>query len=1051
MAARKRVGTAALERCIDSKLEPQMRLGEYDVLQARAILHLSDKILSAELPENMKNVGPAPLAVFRDKRGNKSPVSLRINEPEESHVLGFVYRKPGEDVDAAFQRQQAVHSLLAKDFDPDGTKNCVVPFYSPLLLRHCLQNLIVEYVRNATGTPTEDFQKIMKLFESRDLQLDIEETRLGETHIIFRNKQGVISPIPNGDFEGCVGFVVLDQEDEKGEREEAAARATKKIRSLSRSEYYVAPWDEEMRQILLDEYEIEFEGGYYDFVTQEEQDEFVDLAHDLIEYLRPHLHAAGMDIVEAKSILTPTQQDLATWQLVGRGARFPLVDYLLVTRPDQENGRGTNALQLAYPNLVGWDTPKNKDSRPDSGMPYGKVSGIVLVPEEMTLRERKELWRRAAFQVKRFFPTHPRHMVLTLDRALLEKWKRNGSPLVQEEAVDDLSAKIPQKKLADYGIYPPNITHAPEVTLIAREPNGPHIGGTQLELRIQRTPDFCNVVKLDMGWIFDMVPSWGNLGSGPSYEDGILPFLKADICDLQRRVYSLPSILKSLKEDMLRQVFTRTDTQHPQYLYAHFFATETFHRLQENGFIHLLQDSYPVFYEELSRRHAIGRWMKELKEEEKILYARKEIFDVLLSHAHQDHTLLISLLRPEILIGLHPIARALLLVDHNLASGYLAQDVIVRKQRELPMVGSAYNIEERPYLLFEDGVTHELSPGVFATGYDVYHSIPGSIGFLVDVKHRGKTVASLGYGGDYRDGRFFTAAGKHIREKDDGRPLDLLIIEGTNPPSAKKKSALITEDMIRSNFDKAFREADEKQDVIVIDLVKSAFERLANIFDVAAAGNRNLIFSPKIARRIIGLRVAVQGDPSLDKFLQFCYPGNPQIRVWKPKKSRYSTVEKEVFHLFGTVTAEDIARNPTAYVVVRENEQAEKLEGIGRNVTWIDSTYAAYSFSARQEKSWRRRLAKKNGYRLLTEGFHASGHTPILPPSHPDAERTAPSKLRDVETKRIFITHTQHREETADVIEQFVPPTTKVARRLNRNGGDKGTIVLFRGEAEPMR
>jgi len=364
-----------------------------------------------------------------------------------------------------------------------------------------------------------------------------------------------------------------------------------------------------------------------------------------------------------------------------------------------------------------------------------------------------------------------------------------------------------------------------------------------------------------------------------------------------------------------------------------------------------------------------------------------------------------------------------------MSSNWLAQDVAVRNMRELPKVGSAYPVYEFPYLPFEDGTRIEVSPGIFVSSYEVYHSIPGSVGFMVEVKHKGKQIASVAYGGDYRDGRFFERVGE-------AGGTDLLIVEGTNPPSVagRKESLHYNGQDVREHFNEAILAANGREDLVVIDLVKSAFERLDHIMEIATPRGRSIVLSSKILKRLQLVQMVTQGQQRLPNV----HPNDPNIFVWKPQKSVYKPEEREMLERYGAVTVTDLAEHPERYVLIRENEEPEKLEDLGRRVTWIDSTYGPYMESARQETHDRRTFADHHGWTHLAKGFHATGHKPLIDASETGADESILGKLSTANAKMILPVHTQRRGEVAKVLHGYAPD----AKIIDQLGHPRSKITL---------
>lgn len=736
--------------------------------------------------------------------------------------------------------------------------------------------------------------------------------------------------------------------------------------------------------------------------------------------LNPHLQQYDMELIDAKSILQPGYEEAVKENTLDGDVAFPIVDFLIV-------GNNPNVLQLDYTSILGWKKdPKNPD-HPSTLIPYGNVCGIVVIPDEMPLSERKKLIRKAYNELARSFPTKPKSMILTVTPDLIEEWKNHDEIVFPDLTGEELVATgVPATQAVDYGFYI-NKAEAPTVTATTYEPKSTHIGGTQIMVQVDRGDGIRNIVVLDYGWIFDLVNTWSQLGQMPSPVDGISPFLRVGMFDKLPRLYREDLILQSLNDNVLLQVLLAAEnsaSQSPEFeSLEEFLVLEIYHRFGADQFVNHLRIHFPHIMQDVLRLGKIKQFLHFLEQRKKVVYATKDIYDLVgLTHAHQDHSLGVSLLNPDIPVGMTAKTRALLLADFRMASNGLAQDVAFIRERSKPMVGSAYQIRERNYRIIEDQDRIEVSPGVFVTAIEVAHSIPGAVGFIVEVEHQGKVIARIGYPGDYKDGHFFREIGLR-------GPTDLLFVEGTNPDSATKDSKFVTEKMVAQRLDQVFKDANDRGDLIIIDIPKNSYERLGNIYKLAEKHGRDVILSAKMLRRIKLLNLAMAGDQTLPDI----QPTNPRVQAWRPIKKRYTLEEESSYEAFGAADKNTVSRRPGQYVLVREGSEAiHKLEGVGTAVTMVDSTYGAYSQAARKEKKYRQENADLHGWTLIARGMHASGHTPVFrKDGNPHADESAPASLIHAHARKIVPIHTQRPGEIAKTLEDYVDPevTTIVERR----------------------
>lgn len=739
------------------------------------------------------------------------------------------------------------------------------------------------------------------------------------------------------------------------------------------------------------------------------------------QILNPHLQKYGMKLIDAKSILQPGYEEAVKEKTLDIDVAFPIVDFLII-----ENN--PNVLQLNYTSILGWrKDPKNPD-HPSTLIPYGNVCGIVVIPEDMPLSERKKLIRKAYNELARSFPTKPKSMILTVTPKLIEEWKKNQEIVFPNLTGEELVASgVPATQAVDYGFYI-NKAEPPTVTASTYEPNSTHIGGTQIMVHVDRGDGVRNVIILDYGWIFDLVNTWSQLGQMPSPVDGITPFLRVGMFDKLPRLYREDLILQSLNDNVISQILLKAEgsaSQSPKFeSLEEFLVLETYHRFGADKFVNHLRIHFPHIMQGVLRLGKVKQLLNFLDQRKKIVYANKDIYDLVgLTHAHQDHSLGISLLNPDIPVGMTAKTRALLLADFRMASNWLAQDVAFIKERSKPMVGSAYQIRERNYLIINDQDRIEVSPGVFVTAIEVSHSIPGAVGFIVEVEHQGKVIARIGYPGDYKDGHFFREIGQR-------GPTDLLFVEGTNPSSAKKDSKFVTEKMVAQRLDGVFKDANKRGDLIIIDIPKNSHERLANIYKLAEKHGRDVILSAKMLRRIKLLNLAMAGDQTLPDI----QPTNPRVLAWRPIKKQYTLEEHSSYEAFGAADKNTVSRRPGLFVLVRESSEAiHKLEGVGTAVTMVDSTYGAYSEAARKEKKYRRENAELHGWTLIDKGMHASGHTPVFRrDGNPHADESAPASLIYAQASIIVPIHTKKPGEIAETLIDYIDP--EVTRIVKRRG-----------------
>lgn len=1075
---------------------------EFDYLVDR--LSLLDLHLHFSVHENLI------LLSLVNKQGEVVPIQVGAVQQAPKFIENFLIASQNVSVDEAIAQQEDLKFNLAELTGEVPEMPFLTHGYIDFLSETVANQLIIEALDNAEpGAVTPDmFLSFLTILKYLGLKLQVE---MSDRHLIvhFVDPSGAYVPLEDLPFySGCGGFVLSRQDNS------ARLAAQYKVDEYSEeyktitgnSSGYLLQGDPGYIIDLIEELQVTYEQEV-EFYAFKRKDRYAETEHnheefrqELFDFLNPLLQENDLYLVSPNSF-SRNDEEVSITEIFDRALPPHEVDFLIASGEPL-------SLQIDSAHFWGWKTPPGKNIEDvSSTTPYLNVVGIILVDDDTTIRQRKKIIREASAILNRQYPTQPHPMLLTVDPSLLAEWKRTNTPFAPDEAITSLLSTSSHKKALDYGADLNTIAsedkiglknkranvsfqNPPRIYIDLFEPKHSRIGGTQMTFVTQyeggKGEIFRRKIKLDMGLPFDLVKNW-TLGSNPQYVDGLGGYLRDDIFDMQPRLYRLDMLLESLNEYVLNSVLehslsgNRADAPTFQSV-EEFVLLEIFHRLGEEKFINLLEGEiyesvfssenlkknysrFRWFIQNLRKTNKLGTYLQYISQREKKLYANKEITDLLaLTHSHQDHSLGFSLVRYDIPMGLHPGARALLIADHRLASSQLAQEVMVRKVREDGLQGGAYPIQERPYIPFVDGTTVEVSPDVFITGFEEYHSIPFCLSYLVEAYYgRGKNrqrIASVYYGGDTRNGQGIRGAANYIQSNQEKsqffvpkkNKVDLAIIEGTNLQTGnqnqKKESIHFTEQDVKENFDREFLLSNSDKKLIVIDLVKQAFERLQNIMDVAAARGRDVVLSPKIAHRMNIVQFVLQGTDKVPSI----HPSMLNIKIWEAKKKQRKTEEKNLLHMFESVTVDELQRHPERYVVIRENEQPEKLNGLPHDlVNWYDSTYGAYSEQARQEKAYKKRFAQKMGWSLKSKGFHSSGHTPIVTFDHPRAAESALAPLQELVPKTVLPIHTENRGKAAEVFRTHISENTYVYGQLMRTKNKKGRIEIFDGEKTTLR
>jgi hypothetical protein len=1001
---------------------------EMEKVDARRLLNISDENYSRLLCllnlnkitlKYLADEGETLALFFNSVGGDLLPLEVGQYALSPIPVAGLTLNHNHDYVQFSLDQQVRMEQRVRKLFNKE---NLVVPFYTPALLDKIIEFLTIQTVKKALNIDDIVFENFLRILKEEHLSFYFDRIQDNSFAVLIRHEKRGFTAMP-GILEECGGFVFSIDSDG------SPAITPEGVLQVANQQYQDHTGNNNLflHDSLLEDQIADFVDEYFsqcpETTNAEVKAEKEHLLHDVCIFLQPYLEKEELELVDAKAKVHPGLEEELARKSLKNTPEFPIVDLLIVAK-------GSSAIEIRPQTFYGWKKPPGHKKKELSELtPYDNVYGVVLVENDTPVEERKRLLRLGSKQLERRYPGHVGVVLLTLDRNLLNKWQETQQPLVPSAVADEARRSASTKKAVDYG-FSINKNEAPRVYLHTYEPLVPHVGGTQIAMQIEYDKTLSRVLLLDRGWMYDVMPSWSSLGSAPAYADGISPFLRAGMFDMIRRLYDISHIKNSISDSVLRTVLNLQNSSTERagfYSLEEFLLMEVFHRLGEEDFFAFLKNKNPILTQELLRRNHYKQLLAYLEQREKILYAQKSIFDIaLLTHAHADHTGAMAFLNRVIPVGESVVTRGLLLAEASLGSSWISQDAAAIALREEPKIGNAYQRLERPYRSFKDGERIEVAPGVFVTGISVEHSIPGAMGFVIDVEHHGKLVARVAYPGDQRDYRIFPEIGKM-------GGTDFLFVEGTNPPSANKDSKFVTELEVRNRLAGDIAEANDRRETVVIDLPKNSFEPLENILAIANPLHRSVVLSAKIAQRIQLVQMAQRENVLLPEV----QPNNPNILIWKPNKTTYSLEEREMFATYGVCDPDTLSRNPENYILVRENESPVKLEGVGPKVLWIDASYGAYSEAARKEKEDRKYWAKQHNWRFIDRGRRASGHMPIRRADDPEASESALAHLREARAGTICVVHSEHPGEVASVLKSnnrtgypgYVDSTTKVIER----------------------
>lgn len=736
--------------------------------------------------------------------------------------------------------------------------------------------------------------------------------------------------------------------------------------------------------------------------------------------LNESLKETSAKAVEVDSAMTPKSKTT-----VHRSGQIPMVDILFINR-----------LQPDVTQIQPVDITSHSQE---------SVAGIIFVPKETSGKKRRAITRAALNQL---YKLHPQSgiQIIALDSSQVDSWQEQlAIEPHQNKRAQNEHGQHQQSKVFE----PPNFlvkADTPTVDVVTHEPHKVQIGGTQLAARVNYRGEketLTRAVLMDFGWMFDEVEPWQYLGGFPSWTGGIAPFLRRELFPLYTRLYREDLLANSLSPRTVEEVLGHINKPNRRTFHSvdEFIALELFHRLGMEKMAELLLEKLDGLTMGLMQSNGRGpnslqQFFKHLDARKKTIYQNQLVYEaVLLSHAHMDHDLGIGTMDDSIPLVESAITRALLMCDHRIASNWIVKDIQARKMREMGKVGIRYPVRERPFVIPKPGQRLEIATGIFVTAWDVDHSIPGALGYLLEIEHRGQVIASILYPGDYRDGQIFKDVAQHTH-----RRVDLVFMEGTNVRSNKKDSARHTEQDVQLNFQNLMMEAEQSRQLVIVDIIKNNYQRLAGIIQAAIRQSRTVVISPKIIKRARFLDFLVSDE--IRRQLDLPDLSLPSIKIWDPPKANSSIEEDRLYKQFGRVGPEEISLNPEQFVLIRDsNEKPEQLEGLAgsisrkrpgaqKNAVWVVSSYGPYDQKARRYRSYLKDTAKKMGWDIRLDGFHASGHTAIIPADDPGARGSTYDALAKLNPRELLIGHTQQRKAVRDAILKYFSDT-KIHWRLN--------------------
>jgi ribonuclease J len=358
---------------------------------------------------------------------------------------------------------------------------------------------------------------------------------------------------------------------------------------------------------------------------------------------------------------------------------------------------------------------------------------------------------------------------------------------------------------------------------------------------------------------------------------------------------------------------------------------------------------------------------------------------VILSHAHIDHSMCISLLNRRIPVYCGETTLA-----------------ILRTLSEMRPKGFENDLEGLQFKTFRTGDRIgfgeiELEP------IHVDHSVPGSYGFLIYTS--GGTIA---YSGDFRaHGTKANLTTDFVAAAKKSKP-DMFLCEGTN----LVRGDLRTEQEV---FEKSKHVTNKTKGLVLASFSTADIDRLRTFHEIAEKNNRILAVSMKQAYLLRAL--------SKDKNLET--PDvlkDPHIAVYQKTKKTYYHWEKDILAATNAKTSKDIHEMQNKVILASTSYDMNEVLDIqpGPGGAFINSS--SEPFNEEMEMDHDRFINWLNHFGLPMYQIHSSGH--MMPTELREA-------IGDIAPKRLLPIHTEQPE----LYQLFVKDLTKVEL------GTKGSTV----------
>jgi ribonuclease J len=405
-----------------------------------------------------------------------------------------------------------------------------------------------------------------------------------------------------------------------------------------------------------------------------------------------------------------------------------------------------------------------------------------------------------------------------------------------------------------------------------------------------------------------------------------------------------------------------------------------------------------------------------------------------ISHAHLDHCGYVPYL------GMFPFLCSKMtksLMDAIAEIGNLQgldKQLTTKKDREMgklktgffpgePKIDYSKDEKNREFWNLEHKKTRTIDNGLNFTGFNVDHSIPGSMACLVETKD-----TQVLYTGDIR---FHGRSGLNLGDELDGLYPDLMFCEGTRIDQASPDNEKQVETDLTDIFCKC-------EGLAMVGFTWKDIDRYETVRDAAINSGRIPVFDPRLAYLLARINRNVY-DEGATVFLERCgsmlySPGdyiNSRHKIGDMPLSHWSSkpdIVVDTKHLNKGVSALEINNSPTSYVLHLDYFRFKNILDFELPEGSVFVRAQCEPFNARMELSEKRMLRWLEHFKINADNehrpyqIHASGHA-----SGPEIQQM----IDKIKPKILVPVHTEHPElfrNPAGIVEKPVKGKEVVVR-----------------------